>query len=261
MRANKQDWTFAGEEQVVEGIWLRRISALILLLLIIDLLVIISAPLARMHLGIEPMMAFAMFGPGIIASVLLSVLGVIIAIIAAFKRNSQVLKRAVMIFIIGVIPAISIIILVGPGKLASPPIHDISTDTIDPPQFQVAKSLRTDDENSLDYGGEELAAQQQAAYPDVKPVMIDLSVEQALTKASDIVFQLNWTLTSMDNDTGIIEAYDTTEVFGFIDDIAIRVRREGNGSRVDIRSVSRLGVSDLGKNAERIERFISLYNL
>jgi uncharacterized protein (DUF1499 family) len=55
---------------------------------------------------------------------------------------------------------------------------------------------------------------------------------------------------------GRIEATDTTRFFGFKDDIVIRVKAEGAGSRVDVRSLSRVGKSDVGKNASRIRAYL-----
>ncbi|NIN34131.1 MAG: DUF1499 domain-containing protein, partial [Gammaproteobacteria bacterium] len=68
-----------------------------------------------------------------------------------------------------------------------------------------------------------------------------------------------WEFVNVDYDMGIIEAYDTSRIFGFVDDIVIRVSRQGSGSRVDIRSVSRLGKGDLGANALRISHFINTF--
>jgi uncharacterized protein (DUF1499 family) len=257
----KSDWTFAGDDTPLKGVWLGRISGILMILLCIDWLVIICAPLARIYLDIEPMLAFSLFAPGLMAGILLAILALVVTIVAVMKNDSTVKKRGVFIIMLGIIPVISIILFLGLDKIVKPAIHDISTDTQDPPEFTTARTLRSDNQNTLDYGGEEVANAQLAAYPEIQPITSDLSREQALIKASDVVFQLNWTLSSLDNDAGVLEAYDTTRIFGFVDDIVIRVRAEGTGSRIDIRSVSRVGMGDLGKNAERIERFIRLFSI
>jgi len=258
----KQDWSFAGEDRSAKGIWLDRISKFLMVLLCIDWLVIICAPLARLYLDVDPVLAFRLFAPGLIVGILLTIIALVITIVAAMKNDSPVKKRGALITILGVIPVITVILFLGPDKLVGKPvIHDISTDTKDPPEFTTARSLRSDNENTLDYGGEEVASAQLAAYPGIQSIVSDLSREQALNKAYDVIFQLNWMLSSIDNDAGVMEAYDTTRVFGFVDDIVIRVRTEGAGSRIDIRSVSRVGMGDLGKNAERIERFIQLFSI
>ena len=89
--------------------------------------------------------------------------------------------------------------------------------------------------------------------------MEDFSRDEALTRVVQVVLGLNWTLVNADFETGIVEAYDTTRVFGFVDDIVIRVRARGNGSRIDIRSVSRVGLGDAGMNAARIRSFIAAF--
>ncbi|NNE37124.1 MAG: DUF1499 domain-containing protein [Gammaproteobacteria bacterium] len=102
----------------------------------------------------------------------------------------------------------------------------------------------------------EVANKQLAAYPDIKPLITELSVDEALIEATQVVKDMQWEYINLDYEQGIIEAYDTSKLFGFIDDIIIRVRPDGSGSRVDIRSSSRVGKGDLGKNAERIAKFI-----
>ncbi|HJR53568.1 MAG TPA: DUF1499 domain-containing protein, partial [Gemmatimonadota bacterium] len=59
-------------------------------------------------------------------------------------------------------------------------------------------------------------------------------------------------------DRGRIEATATTPWFGFKDDVVVRIRPEAGGSRVDVRSVSRVGRSDVGTNARRIEEYLEI---
>ncbi len=137
-----------------------------------------------------------------------------------------------------------------------PVIHDITTDTDDPPQFVEILPLREHALNPPVYGGPEVAAQQRAAYPDVKPLDLLIPPDQALAKARAVARSLRWRVISVNRDAGRIEATDQTLWFGFIDDIVIRVRPEGTGSRIDIRSESRVGRSDIGTNAARIMKFL-----
>ena len=143
-----------------------------------------------------------------------------------------------------------------PTAREAPPIHDITTDAEDPPQFKAILPLREKASNSSDYGGPEVARLQQAAYPDVKPLTLLTPPDQAIDRALAAACSLGWTIMQRDRQEGRIEAMDRTIWFGFTDDIVIRVRPENDGSRVDIRSVSRVGAGDMGTNADRIRKFM-----
>jgi uncharacterized protein (DUF1499 family) len=139
-----------------------------------------------------------------------------------------------------------------------PPIHDITTDTADPPAFVALQSERQKAPNGAAYGGPEIAAQQARAYADIKPLMLKEPPQVALQRAIDAARSLGWQVVSTDAASGRIEATDTTSWFGFKDDVVVRVRGEpSGGSRVDVRSVSRVGRSDLGANAARVRKFLS----
>jgi len=138
-----------------------------------------------------------------------------------------------------------------------PLIHDITTDTADPPEFVAALDLRQEGENDAAYAGEEIAAQQREAYPDIAPVMAPEAPDEAFARAQRAAEAMGWALTDVNRAEGRIEAVDTTFWWGFKDDIVIRVREaEGGGARIDIRSASRVGLSDIGKNADRIRAYV-----
>jgi uncharacterized protein (DUF1499 family) len=137
-----------------------------------------------------------------------------------------------------------------------PAIHDITTDTSNPPEFVAIARLRRENWNSLQYGGPAVAQQQHNAYPDVAPLILTVPPEQAFDKALAVAKHMKWKVVDADRAGGRIEAMATTFWFGFKDDIVIRIKKSGNGSRVDIRSVSRVGVGDLGTNAKRIREFL-----
>jgi uncharacterized protein (DUF1499 family) len=137
-----------------------------------------------------------------------------------------------------------------------PPIHDITTDTENPPAFVAVVPLRKDAPNPADYGGSETAAQQLAAYPDVKPVLLTVSPEQAFVKALAAAGDMGWEIVEAKSTEGRIEATDTTFWFGFKDDVVVRIRAADHGSRIDVRSVSRVGKSDVGTNAKRIRAYL-----
>ena len=138
-----------------------------------------------------------------------------------------------------------------------PPIHDVTTDTADPPAFVFLLEARRKSDNGFAYGGDAIAAQQQKAYPDIKPLILKAPPKDAVQAAIDAARSLGWEVMASDAPAGRIEATDTTSWFGFKDDVVIRVRPEGAGSRVDVRSVSRVGESDLGANASRVRKFLS----
>lgn len=141
---------------------------------------------------------------------------------------------------------------IGPRK---PPIHDITTDTENPPPFVAVVPLNTP--GRTEYGGAELAAQQREAYPDLQPVLLDAPPAAAFERALAAVYRMRWQLVEADAPAGRIEATDTTFWFGFRDDVVIRVRPAGGGSRIDIRSLSRVGGGDAGTNAARIREYIA----
>jgi uncharacterized protein (DUF1499 family) len=138
-----------------------------------------------------------------------------------------------------------------------PGIHDITTDTDDPPAFEALRAARVAAPNGLDYGGHDVAVKQHAAYPDIVPIVLPIAPIDAFRRALMVAHSLGWEIAAADSGSGRIEATATTPWFGFRDDVAIRVRAAGNGSRVDVRSDSRLGGSDVGTNAARIRRFVS----
>ncbi len=139
-----------------------------------------------------------------------------------------------------------------------PPIHDITTDTRNPPLFLpdvVALRAAAHASNSTVYGGARVAALQRKAYPDIRPMLFGLPAAQVFAGALRAVKAMGWKLDSEYPSLGIIEASSTTLWFGFTDDIVIRIEPLSVGSRLDIRSESRIGGSDIGRNAARILRF------
>jgi uncharacterized protein (DUF1499 family) len=138
-----------------------------------------------------------------------------------------------------------------------PMIHDISTDTVDPPAFVAVLPLRADAANPPDYPGEEVTQQQREAYPDVRPLETQLSPAEAFARAEGVARAMDWDIVAAVPEEGRIEATATTFWFGFKDDVVIRIRPSADGSRVDVRSKSRVGRSDVGANAARIRKFVA----
>ena len=183
----------------------------------------------------------------------LSLLGIILSLLAGVRRNFYIAVAGVIIS--AVVVAAPLYML---QKATSvPAIHDITTDTENPPQFVVILLLRKNDPNPSDYGGEPVAVQQHKAYPDITPLILNIHPDHAFKKAVETAQRMGWKIVDTDRAAGRIEATDTTFWFGFKDDIVIRINKSNNGSRVDIRSVSRVGKSDVGTNADRIRNFLS----
>ena len=137
-----------------------------------------------------------------------------------------------------------------------PKIHDITTDTQNPPLFQALLPLRKGAKNPPAYEGARIARLQKKAYPDIKPLTFQTSKEEVFKRALDGARAMGWHVVSSKPTEGRIEAYDTTFWYGFIDDIVIRITSSSGKTRLDIRSKSRVGVGDIGENARRIRGFL-----
>lgn len=161
---------------------------------------------------------------------------------------------------------IAIAVLGYPAYLATklrklPAIHDITTDPIDPPKFEVLARLRSvGGANPAAYAGLYSAEQQQKAYPKIEPAISDASPQQAFDAAMAIVTKRKWSVVDVRKPQarvpGHIEAVARTPVMGFRDDVSIRIGGDGEGSRTDIRSSSRYFTHDLGANAARVQSFL-----
>jgi len=137
-----------------------------------------------------------------------------------------------------------------------PPIHDITTDTADPPAFVAIRPLRAAAPNPVEYPGEEVARQQEEAYPDVRSHYLDQPPAEAFERALETARSMRWDIVDVEPDEGRIEATATTFWYGFKDDVVVRVTPRGEGSLVDVRSASRVGRSDAGTNAKRIRTYL-----
>jgi uncharacterized protein (DUF1499 family) len=137
-----------------------------------------------------------------------------------------------------------------------PPIHDITTDPDDPPAFVAILALRRSAPNPAEYGGPAVAARQRQGYPDLRPVAFAEPPRRVFAAALAAAGDAGWQVVSAEPAEGRLEATDTTRWFGFTDDVVVRVRPAGDCTRVDVRSVSRVGRSDLGTNAARIRRLL-----
>ncbi len=196
------------------------------------------------------------------AGVLLAAIGLLVGLVSIFVSKKRGFDGDPPSLFISI--AICALIVVAMGlqfqKGASvPAIHNISTDVVDPPQFtQAIVALRGEGSNPLVYDSEELAVVQQGAYPDVKTLRVATDTAQTVRNVVAALEEMGLEVVTVDEGRGVVEATDTTFWFGFKDDVVIRVRALGDGSQVDVRSVSRVGLSDLGANASRITTLLNL---
>jgi uncharacterized protein (DUF1499 family) len=141
---------------------------------------------------------------------------------------------------------------------AVPPINDVTTDPGNPPAFVAILPLRADAPVPAAYPGEATASAQRNAYPDLVPIVVPRPPAAAFDAALAAARSMGWTIVAADAASGRIEATATTPWFGFRDDVVIRVAPDARGSRVDVRSVSRVGKSDLGANARRVREYSAI---
>ncbi|OEF26990.1 DUF1499 domain-containing protein [Vibrio rumoiensis] len=140
-----------------------------------------------------------------------------------------------------------------------PPIHDITTDTVNPPQFITLDDHRPGAKNSLVYGGSKVAEQQHLAYSDIAPIYVSTPASEAFQQALNVGKSMGWEIVSQDFKKLRFEATARTPVFQFADDIVVVVTELKSTTRIDIRSVSRIGRGDRGVNANRIREFIQSF--
>lgn len=140
-----------------------------------------------------------------------------------------------------------------------PPIHDISTDIENPPEFRAIVPLRADASNDTTYGDQEKADTQREHYPDLQTFYLEMEYSKAFDQALEAARQMPWEqIVTADKEAGLIEAVDKLAWFGFKDDVVIRVdtAETAERSKVDVRSVSRIGRGDIGVNAHRIREYL-----
>ena len=218
-----------------------------------------SFGLGVLTIGIGPLLLMAAAALGVLA------------VLLAFLVSPRGLRLAAIVAL-----AIPVAALVTANQMRAaatsvPPIHDISTDLEDPPFFSVkTMELRGPESNPILEPGDIIAETpvtasiagktrseiQSAAYPDIEPIELSAGRTDALSASADVLVAMGLEIVAQDDVLGTIEATDTSFWFGFKDDVVVRVRASGTGgSLVDVRSVSRVGVSDLGANANRVRAF------
>jgi uncharacterized protein (DUF1499 family) len=195
----------------------------------------------------------------------LSILISFAAFAAIWQNGTRGMTRVLLALVIDVV------VLAYPAYLLTryrklPPIHDITTDPIDPPRFEALARLRSGDgANTAVYAGLYSAEQQRQAYPDIEPVELEIPVERAYALTLQLVNKRKWLVIDErppqpPRRIGRIEAVARTPIMGFREDVSIRIQPNGEDTRVDIRSSSRYFESDFGSNAARVTKLIDDLN-
>ena len=166
-------------------------------------------------------------------------------------------------------PALLALAGIAAASILYPPVTDVATDWQNPPQL-VGTGVRSD-ATAAGEGDE-------APYPDLRPHFYAQPPDAVYRAARQIIEERGWEIlrdvpppslapgptrnTAEGARAGLsnsatLQAVAPTPVFGFLDDVALRILPDGSGARVDMRSASRIGRHDLGQNARRIRRFFS----
>ncbi|WP_078083929.1 DUF1499 domain-containing protein [Microbulbifer mangrovi] len=236
--------------------------------------------------------AYVLFGALGLAMIVVALFSMLVFLWGLVRRHGEARTAALWAMVLGVVPVALPLFTVGQHNLNSPALYDITTDTVDPPQFDLLLSLRRKGDHSPDYPGPTSAQVQQAtpAYSDIQPLILSQSVSDVLTHAEAVARELGWRVIAVKAGQGRLEAVDSTPILGITQDIVVRVRpvtdgakpdtaatdekkgaRDAKGDgvkkgttaetgstevRVDMRSASRTGNRDLGSNAARIRKFM-----
>ena len=235
------------------AIWARRIAGFSLPVMMLAI-VIERASL----LEIIPVLATV---AAALALAAIAVLLALASLVVIWRQGIEGLGAALTALLIGV-GLLAYPSYLGAKAYRLPAIADITTDPIDPPRFETIGRLRSRDANPVAYAGLYTAEQQKTAYPDIVPLDTDADAQTTYDAAMKVIAKRRWQVINarppqtQPRRDGYIEAVARTLIMGFRDDVAIRIRATGAGSRVDVRSASRYGRHDFGSNAARIQALL-----
>jgi uncharacterized protein (DUF1499 family) len=193
------------------------------------------------------------------ASAVFAAIAVTVALLALVLRWSELDLRALAMVCVALVLGGAIVAIPLQYLLRGvPAIHDITTDTDNPPAFiAVLQARAAERAGGVDYRNPRIPQLQKKAYPDVVPLMTALPVAQAFGAALEVAQSMpGWTVVASDAGAGRIEASQQSRWFRFTDDIVIRVANDEAGSRIDMRSTSRQGRGDFGVNAARVRAYM-----
>lgn len=228
---------------------------LYILLMLVGCVAFIS--IAGVRVGMfEPSTGFSLLRKSVFASLFLSFLAAL-SLGACRREANPAYKRFFSLVLI--VSIVYSIMWIGfyIQRINLPKISDITTDTVRPPAYLNVNFIRKSKENDL-YYNPEWAAIQKEHYPDVQPLFTEQSKSYVYAHAVKLVQERGWEVVALYSAAGIIEATARTPIFGFRDDVVIRIADlQNNEIKVDMRSCSRVGSGDFGVNAQRIESFMA----
>ena len=230
-----------------------RVATLSLFVSCLAVLLLLLGPGLTLTRLVEPMTGFSTFLLGGAMGIVGLALGLVACFLTRPASPRSGRSRAVRGALLGA-ACLAIIVLTALPSSDLPPINDISTDTDDPPRFVAILEIESNRGRDMAYPGPDFAAAQHGAYSDLEPLRFDEEPAALLARGEASMQALGFQVHALDLDAGRIEASDSTWIFGFVDDVVVRVRPAPGGSRLDIRSKSRDGKGDLGANAARIRR-------
>lgn len=223
---------------------------------VLALILLIALPLSVLLVrGGQWQPGLGLYALSCLGAVIIMIMFIILMMLPGFSaQRSDILKRALL-----VVPGTFLFLALVSGGGDYPAIHDISTDTLEPPVFSRASAKRGESANPLTIKPESIAMQIQY-YPGLTSLSNTDSVDANFDRALATAKALGWEVYNQDRSAGIIEAVDTTAMMNFKDDVVIRLRSGNTRTLIDLRSVSRVGVGDIGANAERIRDFQKHFN-
>jgi uncharacterized protein (DUF1499 family) len=234
------------QKTVHEGLWARRMALFFVQLLILTVLLHRFGSLAT---------------PAALNLLTVSIGGLVLAIIVALVGivriwfGGQIGAGAAFAAI-----AIALIGLALPLYYLSqifllPRLNDVETTPRQPMQFSQLAAQRPADANRIVEPDLAAAELQEKAYPDLRPMELERSATETFDIVHEAVKRIGWTIVLNEppgEQPGRIEATDRTMIMGYTDDALIRVTGDDTRAFIDVRSVSRYGMHDLGANAERV---------
>lgn len=213
----------------------------------------VIGPLSAFLGAVPPLVGFYTFGLG----GLLGIITLIASLVTAVRRGVGAAAGGLALG--GVITLVFLLLAV-PAR-GFPPINDITTDTVNPPQFVQAVTLPANLGRDMSYPGETFAQQQAAGYPDLNPLSLEHSPKEVFERVQQAAQEMPlWEITRTDFTALALEGFATSRLFRFGDDFVIEVRPAEGGSVVHMRSKSRDGRGDVGANAARIQAFFAELN-
>ena len=226
----------------------------------IALCIILSVAHKQEILAFKP--SFGGFALSMLVVGVSGVIGFVLLLMALFGPPGFIGLKALSA-VLGLSPLLLIFLSIGKQGFTVPRIHNISTTPEAQLEFVHAQGLRRAGDNSLAPPSREVVEKQKLRYPELQPLAVMEVPQESFAQAIEAARHLGWQIHYEDRDSLRFEAIDETKLFGFKDDVLVVVtsisEEEGIGnaaaSLIHVRSVSRVGVSDLGANAKRIKRF------